>query len=80
MSNEWNVRATNSNGNGCRIRKYTILSDLIRIDSVLSSFSFQLVAVHPQFYFRNAILHTLDRGVQMVWMARIKKLSVVSKN
>ena len=30
-------------------------------------------------YFRNAMLHTLDSGVQMVWMARIKKLSVVSK-
>ena len=31
------------------------------------------------FYFRNTVLHTLDSGVQMVWMARIKELSVISK-
>ena len=54
-----------------------ILSDLIRLDSVLSSFTFSLLqSIHN---FTSEMQNTLDSGVQMVWMERIKKLSVVSK-
>ena len=53
-------------------------SDLIRIDSVLSKFSFSLLQSIHNFYLKNAIMHT-DSGVQMVRTARINKLSVVSK-
>ena len=42
MSNEWNVRATNSNRGGSE-SGIIILSDLITIDSVLSSFSRSLL-------------------------------------
>ena len=54
-----------------------LLSDLVRIDSVLSLFSFSLLqSIHN---FTSEMQNTLDSGVQMVWMERIKKLSVVSK-
>ena len=42
MSNEWNVRATTRMDMGAESGSI-IVSDLIRIDSVLSSFSFSLL-------------------------------------